>query len=116
MGSPAYSKERYHWYKAHGICVNCGQTWAEPGRVMCAECARKNAASQRKHDPDGTRHAAYMDALRTSRRAAGLCFECGKPLDGPHTLCSRCLAQHREYAKMYRIRQRIRREAEHGQG
>lgn len=114
MGSAAYSKERYHWYKAHGICVNCGQTWAEPGRVMCAVCARKNAASQRKHDPDGTRHAAYVDALRASRKAAGLCFECGKPLDGPSTLCMKCLARRRENARMYRIRQKIRREAEHG--
>lgn len=113
MGSPAYCKERYQWYKAHGICANCGRTWAEPGRVLCAECARKKAASKRRYDPDGTRRTAYVDALRAERRAAGLCIDCGKPLDGLHTRCSQCLARMRERARMYRLRKKIKREAEH---
>lgn len=113
MGSPAYNKERYHWYKSHGICANCGRTWAEPGKVLCAMCARKNAASQKKYDPDGSRTAAAHSALRAARKAAGLCIECGRPLDGQYTRCATCLARARERAQMYRLRKRIKREAEH---
>lgn len=115
MGSPAYNKERYHWYKSHGICVNCGRTWAEPGKVLCAMCARKNAASQKKYDPDGSRTAAAHSALRAARKAAGLCFECGRPRDGEWQRCTKCLTRMRESAKMYRLRQRIKKESIHEQ-
>ena len=32
------AKARYHWLKAHGICVQCGQADAEPGRTKCPAC------------------------------------------------------------------------------
>lgn len=40
----AQHRERYYWYKEHGICVSCGQEEAAPGKVRCEECAMKAAA------------------------------------------------------------------------
>lgn len=34
----AYGRERYAFYKTHGICVRCGQADAEPGRIYCTAC------------------------------------------------------------------------------
>lgn len=33
----------YAWYKSHGICVQCMQYDAAPGRVRCEVCLLTNA-------------------------------------------------------------------------
>jgi NMD protein affecting ribosome stability and mRNA decay len=35
-------RERYERLKAEGMCVECGQKKARPGKVMCERCAYKN--------------------------------------------------------------------------
>ena len=34
----AYRVARYHLFKAHGLCPDCGTEYAEPGYVMCRLC------------------------------------------------------------------------------
>lgn len=41
----ASCKARRERLKAQGLCVNCTRQ-AVPGRVLCAECARKNSEAQ----------------------------------------------------------------------
>lgn len=42
-------RERYVYYKDHGICVRCGRRSSRPGRVMCFECAVDRADFSKKH-------------------------------------------------------------------
>ena len=39
-------KERYNYYKSHGICPNCGSEKARRGFVYCANCAEVQAVCQ----------------------------------------------------------------------
>ena len=40
MSDKKKHKERYDWYKANGICVDCGQREAWNG-IRCIDCAGK---------------------------------------------------------------------------
>lgn len=105
------SRELRAWYKAGGVCIQCGKGWAEPGHVRCTDCMRKSQLYQKRHDPDGTKHKANAKARRDQRRANGLCTNCGAPTDGKIKLCSRCAAKSRESNRMYKLRQRLKQEA-----
>ena len=66
----AQHRERYYWYKAHGICVSCGQADAAPGKVKCEECAakvadRSMAAYYRKREE-------RKEAMRRRQRESGM--------------------------------------------
>ena len=97
--SPDYAKERYKWLKAHGVCVECGQQDAAPGRARCLVCNdKKNEISIRYHYAHREELLAKKrvreKALREERKAAGLCPICGKhePEQG-YVNCPYCRAR-----------------------
>lgn len=97
--SPDYAKERYKWLKAHGVCVQCGQQDAAPGRTRCLVCAdKKNQGSIRYHYEHRedllVKKRVRSKALREERKAAGLCPICGKrkPKQG-RVNCPYCTAR-----------------------
>lgn len=103
----ALNKELRNWYRERGICIACGQTWAEPGYVRCKACYALARAREKKNDPDGMKHKQYVKAMRDRRKAAGLCVDCGAPNDGIHVRCAKCIARRNESSQVYKIRQRM---------
>lgn len=78
-------KERYEWYKAHGICVKCGQEKAKAGRVSCWRClANTNDSSKIYHSQElyteekKKSHIKSEENLINKRNEQGLCWKCGK--------------------------------------
>lgn len=71
----------YEWYKSHGICVQCLQHDAAPGRVRCESCLAKNAEGARKSRAkiQSISQAERHRKLRERRKEQGLCIWCGKP-------------------------------------
>lgn len=69
------------YYLAQGRCPQCGgKRPLMPGHKMCEQCRQTNVESKRR--------------LREARKAAGLCRECGKPIDdAKHTACAECRAK-----------------------
>ena len=54
----AKARERYHRRKAEGICVDCKSRKAEPGKVRCSACAKRQMYRARRQyirrvKPDG---------------------------------------------------------------
>lgn len=79
-------KERYQWYKAHGICVTCGRNEAFNGRVRCPECLEMMTLYRIKRDSDPVAKAKdranareCVKRLYHQRVSQGLCPQCGKP-------------------------------------
>lgn len=114
MDKAAYNRELREWYKESGICIVCGQKYAEPGYIRCKDCKRKADARMKKFDPDGSRHKNYVKALRDERREKGLCIDCGAPNDGVHTRCKRCAEGRRDSCRIYHFRQRNERVLKEG--
>lgn len=104
--------ERREWYAAHLICVNCGQADAEPGRTRCEKCREALRQSLKRRDPDGELHKVFIQGLRDSRKAAGLCIDCGRPTGGDMVRCPACNRKHRESNRICSMRKRMRRETE----
>lgn len=105
--------EAYEWYKSKGICVGCRTAYAEPGRVYCATCTRKRRVSAEKHDPGNAIHRQYNRERRERLKAAGLCIDCGaNPAADGIVRCRMCQRKKVESGKMYRMRERFKREAE----
>ena len=105
--------EAYEWYKAHGICVGCRMAYAEPGRVYCAKCARKRRVSAEKHDPGNVIHRQFNKDRRDRLKAEGLCIDCGKkPAADGKLRCRTCGAKQNESNKAWRVRDKIKREAD----
>ena len=106
----AYRKVRYQWNKEHGICVQCAANWAEPGHVTCKPCRIKAAHSRLKYDTSlGEKKRSHN--RREEYISKGLCKDCGKPTIGGLKVCKKCRDRRRESALIYRIRQKILREA-----
>ena len=63
-------KERYYKRKENGICTECGRK-AEKGFAKCLRCLIKD---RNRHKSD--------DVPRHERGAYGLCYICGKELNG----------------------------------
>ena len=87
-------KERYQWYKSHGICVRCGKEKADKGRTRCLQCrfididnARKWQAANKERITEYNKKA--QRERRESLKAQGLCQICAKPSDG-RVICRRC--------------------------
>ena len=73
------TKAQYEKYKENGICVKCGKKKAEPGKVMCKECAEIVRV--------------YHAETREWLKSIGYCPRCGKnKLFGDEKLCPECLA------------------------
>lgn len=121
------AKRRYWTLKKLGRCVKCGFRNAEPGHVMCRECAahevkmvertrkkraadglcvrcgRNKVAEGRKTCESCSRHESERMHMRHAERTRkGLCWMCGRPLpegDG-HSLCGACRAKkHEDYMR-----------------
>lgn len=107
-----HSKARYWWYVDRGLCPQCGITYAEPGHVRCKRCMLMGAAYLKRLDPDGSRHSEYVKALRADCKARGVCADCEKPVEEGHTYCERCRARRAENNRIFRMRKRLKREAE----
>lgn len=102
----AQRRERYYWYKEHGICVSCGQEDAAPGKVKCEECAakvadRSMAAYYRKREERKEAMRRRQRERYVKRRAEGLCADCGKKASAGKRLCLDCFLRRRRYDKRY---------------
>ena len=101
-------KERYRWYKDHGICTTCGRKWVEPGHVRCKECEKQ---INRYHEKRRGERNARKAAMRQERIAKGLCTECGKREATPGMrMCPRCREMRNDSTRKYKIHQRMRKE------
>lgn len=107
-------KERYEFYKAHGICVICGQETAKKTSVRCSKCAATVAGYERikyhsmEEEEEERKEKLKKDtqrikSTREQRKAAGLCTTCGKhpPKEG-RLQCEACLARYRRYCEKSR--------------
>ena len=91
-----YSYDTYHYYKEHGICIQCHQEDAAPGRTRCLNCLSIMAENQRRHRNKLTeeereeikrKKREQSKALRDYRRENGLCLVCGKPVYKNYSKC-----------------------------
>lgn len=108
----AYDKERYYWYMANRICVNCRKERAARGHTKCANCLddaketnkKRNAAmSDKQKEAESKRKKEYQERLYRERR----CGRCTKPLEpwSPYKTCQRCRARCRIKNAEYRVKQ-----------
>jgi hypothetical protein len=98
--SKAYEKERYEWYKSHGICVRCLKESAKSGHVVCWRCLanendyariyyHKNGRSDEQKEKDKESRERYIE----KRNQEGLCWRCGlrPPIGkGKYSQCRVC--------------------------
>lgn len=106
-------RKRRRWLKSHGFCCECGSAWVVPGHVRCPACAEKATAYQRRFDPDGAKARERSKRRRDEREAAGVCKDCGAPLeDKRFKNCEACRAKRRDWMRVYAIKQRFEREAQ----
>lgn len=98
-------KERYEWYKEHGICTTCGVKWAEPGHVRCKDCEKRIAYY---HDQSKEARIKRKMEQRAERIAKGLCTECGirKATPGMR-MCPICRERRNDSTRKYRIHKKI---------
>ena len=104
-----YGHKRYEWYKAHGICTQCGQEDAVPGTTLCPECTAKRMEQCAKYWRSlsaETRQRIIQKkgeqrrALREQRKSLGLCVICGKRKAEVGKLhCTECLIKIRRRNK-----------------
>jgi hypothetical protein len=103
-----YLRERRAWYKEHGICTNCLENWAAPGRTQCEACTKLIKERADRWDPGRVKRKASCRAYRERKLAEGLCVNCGKrPVAAGHTRCHTCIKKHREGEQVRRIAKRI---------
>lgn len=77
-------KKRYAERKAAGKCVRCGKNPAEPGKVMCTMCRKKDAKRQMEKNRKNGALPRYMfgDGYH--------CATCGKDIDNGKKQCDEC--------------------------
>lgn len=96
-----------------GRCIRCGMKILKPdGRRTCSRC---RAHEKESRDP-AIRNAADRERYAT-RAEAGLCVKCGrrKAREGRRR-CGVCLRKDAELSQVRRIRKRIAKEDQRGQG
>lgn len=90
------------WYKAHGICVSCGQQNAVQGETRCLECKFKyresNSQYYVKHKEELNRKCRDRGKqLYDERKERGICVRCGKrKAQTGKVRCAVCLAKDRQ--------------------
>ena len=99
-----YARETYHWRKAHHVCTKCGKEDAEPHKTLCAECAAKCTAIDKKYrssldEERRQRIKQQKQAQKDRRRNSGLCVECGKTALKGRRFCLECLIKTRRRNK-----------------
>ena len=102
--SRTYERETYHWRKAHHVCTKCGKEDAEPHKTLCAECAAKCAAIDKKYrssldEERRQRIKQQKQAQKDRRRNSGLCVECGKTALKGRRFCLDCMIKTRRRNK-----------------
>ena len=104
---PEKGKERREKLRERGLCTNCGKMAAEPGRSWCKLChARKREMSRTPENRERVKN------VRQRRTDAGVCIDCGNPLEGLKWRCPACTQKQKESAQKYRIIKRIEKRAE----
>lgn len=107
-----YDKERYEFYKAHGICVICGQETAKKTSVKCGKCTatsvdyariKYHSMAEEEKKEKLKKDVQRIKSTREQRKVAGLCTTCGKrpPKEG-RLQCEACLARYRGYCEKSR--------------
>lgn len=102
-----YDKERYEFYKAHGICVICGQETAKKTSAKCGKCTATSAdyarikyhsMAEEERKEKLKKDVQRIKLTREQRKAAGLCTTCGKrpPKEG-RLQCETCSARYKRY-------------------
>lgn len=80
--------------KAKGVCTDCGERRAQPGKRMCRECQTDaNLCSKRGYH---------------RRTAAGICPRCGGEPESPWIECSSCRERQRYHRKQRQDRGYVR--------
>ncbi|WP_419737884.1 hypothetical protein [Ruegeria sp.] len=76
-------KKRYWGRVAAGLCAKCGKTPPDPNRRECASCNARARARER--------------ARKKTRKAQGLCVDCGRPSAPGFATCAPCRENKRHY-------------------
>lgn len=98
---------RLYWRrKMAGLCTRCGKAPPWGGRILCAECQRKEAKWIASTDPDGEERRAKVRARAARLRSQGLCVDCTRPVVPGRTRCENCLKSKREYMRRKTEKQR----------
>ena len=107
----AERREVYHYYKEHGICVECHQEEAAKGKTRCLYCLSKRAEQRRERESKLTKEELAEKnctrrekgkALRDYRKANGLCDICGKPVYKNYSKCYEHYIYYKRYEKKRR--------------
>lgn len=88
-------KEEYHFYKRLGICTRCRKNLAEPGKVLCIECADADNERCRLKRLENLENRRKKDLEKYEKlKADGICTYCKKrkAQNGKYK-CSLCLAK-----------------------
>ena len=105
----AYMAQRRAWLREHHFCTECKtqDAYTLAGRARCANCCARSQG-YRPSDAEREQAKARAKALRTARRDAGLCTNCGRGLfpDG-HVSCPTCRARWRRKSERKRREQGI---------
>lgn len=89
-------KEYYDIYKTLGICTSCGKNKARLGKVLCEECAEKDAKRVKSYNKE--RKATYQKRKRELCDAFGVCTTCFKNDKYIGQQCKECYdKRHRKY-------------------
>ena len=111
--SKVYNAERREWYKAHGICCQCGASPARLDRTLCADCAKIQHNRTERSDPGRRRDYTRTVERKADRYAAGLCATCGKrPYRPGHKSCELCAKKQRDRDTVRRVKRRLDRQIE----
>jgi len=111
------NKERREFYKAHGICCQCGREKAAKGRSYCLNCLdmisvynyRYRATwSEEKKAEFLEKAAKSRKRLYDERKVAGICVDCGKKNSEENRIrCGICLDKQRRRQEEIRRRNGI---------
>jgi hypothetical protein len=115
----SWTRPRQQARIALDLCPLCGVDSPYRGCKLCFECRQSMNARHRAYYAEmraagGVRHApetlpalaAEMAARRRARKAAGLCIQCGTPVN-KFVRCTRCRAQGAEAKVRFRARRRV---------
>lgn len=111
------NKELREFYKAKGICCQCGREKAAKGRSYCLNCLDKISISGYKYRATWSeekkaeylkRAAKHHKRLYNERKAAGICVDCGKKkAEENRVRCGICLDKQRRRQEEIRRRNGI---------
>lgn len=80
--SKIYYKNTYDKLKKEKICTQCRKRKAKEGKTMCKVCLGKKIRYKERYGIGGI--------SRSERPNYGLCYFCGKELNGEKNICIKC--------------------------